>query len=234
MTRNLYLIPATLGETPVEQVIPAGNLQIIRTLRHFVVEEERSARRFLVHCGLKPILEEVHFYVLNEHTREEEIPQLLNPSGDADLGLLSEAGVPAVADPGARLVEEAGRRKIRIIPLPGPSSLILALMASGLNGQCFAFHGYLPVKPQERANRIRFLEKRSEQEKQSQLFIEAPYRNNQLTAAFLENCRPGTRLCIASDLTLAEEWIRTRTIREWKLQPPPDLKGRPAVFILQG
>jgi 16S rRNA (cytidine1402-2'-O)-methyltransferase len=231
-TRSLYLIPATLGESPVSQVIPAGNLEIMQRLIHFVVEEEKTARRFLVHCGLKDRLESVRFYLLNEHSREQEIPAIFTDSGDHDLGLISEAGVPAVADPGAQLVAEAYSRNFRVIPLAGPSSLILALMASGLNGQCFAFNGYLPVKTQERTGKIRFFEKRSETEKQSQIFIETPYRNNQMAEALLLNCKPGTRLCIAANLTLADEWIRTKTIREWKINPPPDLKGKPAVFIL--
>jgi len=229
--RRLYLIPSTLGDSPVVQVIPAGNLEIIQSLSHFVVEEERTARRFLIRCGLKNNLDSVRFYFLNEHTKDQEIPVLFSDSYDADLGLISEAGVPAVADPGAKLVEEAFRLNIHVIPLVGPSSIILALMASGLNGQCFAFNGYLPVKSYERNNKIRYFEKRSEVEKQSQIFIEAPYRNNQLIEALLENCKPGTRLCIAANLTLSEEWIRTKPIRDWRLQPPPDLKRQPAVFI---
>ena len=228
----MYLIPSTLGNSPPEQVIPAGNLEILQSLRCFVVEEERTARRFLIRCGFKDNLDAIHLYTLNEHTREQEIPSIFTDAGEADLGLISEAGVPAVADPGAKLVEVAHRLDIRVIPLAGPSSLILALMASGLNGQCFAFNGYLPVKAHERNNRIRLYEKRSETENQSQLFIEAPYRNNQLTEAFLSNCKPGTRLCIAANLTLDHEWIKTRSVREWRLHPPPDLKHQPAVFIL--
>jgi 16S rRNA (cytidine1402-2'-O)-methyltransferase len=230
--RLLYLIPATLGDSPVSHVIPAGNLEIMRGLNHFVVEEEKAARRFLVHCGLKNRLDTVSFYTVNEHTRDQEIPGIFTDSGDNDLGLISEAGVPAVADPGAQLVAEAYRRSFRVIPLAGPSSLILALMASGLNGQCFSFNGYLPVKSPERISKLRFFEKRSEVEKQSQIFIEAPYRNNQLAETLLQSCKPGTRLCIAANLTLADEWIHTKSIAEWKLHPPPDLKGQPAVFIL--
>lgn len=230
--RCLYLIPSTLGDSPLNQVIPAGNLEIMQSLRHFVVEEVKTARRFLIRCGFKDNLDAVHLYTLNEHTREKEIPSLFTDAGEEDLGLISEAGVPAVADPGAKLVETAHRLNIRVIPLAGPSSLILALMASGLNGQCFAFNGYLPVKSYERNNKIRLFEKRSETEKQSQLFIEAPYRNNQLTESLLGNCKPGTRLCIAVNLTLNKEWIRTKSIREWRLHPPPDLNRQPAVFIL--
>jgi 16S rRNA (cytidine1402-2'-O)-methyltransferase len=230
--RLLYLIPATLGESTIEHVIPAYNIEVIKSLSHFVVEEEKTARRFLIRCGVKKELDAVHFYSLNEHTSARDIPSIFTDSGTSDLGLISEAGVPGVADPGALLVEEALRINIRVIPLAGPSSIILALMASGLNGQQFAFNGYLPVKSPERNARIKFYEKRSEAEKQSQLFIEAPYRNNQLTAALLENCRRETRLCIAVNLTLPEEWIRTKTIRAWRLQPPPDLKRQPAVFII--
>ncbi len=230
--RSLYLIPTTLGDSPLEQVIPAGNLKVIQSLKHFAVEEEKTARRFLIRCGFKGNLDAVSLYTLNEHSREEEIPGIFSGAGEADLGLLSEAGVPAVADPGAKLVEAAYKHHIRVIPLTGPSSLILALMASGLNGQCFAFNGYLPVKSPARHNQIRFFEKRSETEKQSQLFIEAPYRNNRLTEAFLAACKPATKLCIAANLTLSNEWIRTKTIRGWRLQPPPDLNRQPAVFIL--
>lgn len=230
--RLLYLVPSTLGDSSIGQVIPAYNLEIIQSLSHFVVEEVKTARRFLIRCGYKQDFETVHFYTLNEHTHALDIPSFFIDSGNANLGLISEAGLPAIADPGALLVEEAYKLNIRVIPLAGPSSILMALMASGLNGQQFAFNGYLPVKSQERHARIKFYEKRSESEHQSQLFIEAPYRNNQLTQAFLETCKPGTRLCIAVNLTLPDEWIRTRTIGEWRQQIHPDLKRKPAVFIL--
>ena len=232
--RKLYLIPAPLGESPVGQVIPAGNLEIIQQLGHFVVEEEKTARRFLIRCGFKSKLESARFYILNEHTDGQVIPAIFADAGEADLGLISEAGLPAVADPGAKLVETAYRLNFRVIPLAGPSSLMLALMASGLNGQSFAFNGYLPVKPAERTNRIRFYEKRSENEQQTQLFIEAPYRNNQLLEALLKSCKDSTRLCIAVNLTLHGEWISTKTIGEWRGQPAPDLNRQPAVFLLLG
>ena len=234
MERKLFLIPSTLGDTPVSQVLPAANLEIVRSLQDFVVEEVKTARRFLIRCGFPGPMESVRFYLLNEHSDYRSIPAMLSESGDADLGLISEAGVPAVADPGAALVEEAYRRNMRVIPLAGPSSIIMAMMASGLNGQNFAFDGYLPVKNPDRINRLKLLEKRSEQEKQSQIIIEAPYRNNQLIATLLENCRPGTRLCIAANITLPSEWIRTRTIQAWRASPPPDLNKQPAVFVLQG
>jgi 16S rRNA (cytidine1402-2'-O)-methyltransferase len=231
--RKLFLIPATLGETSINKVIPDFNVEIIQNLRHFVVEEERTARRFLIHCGYKENINNTCFYILNEHTRASEIPLIFSDSGDGDLGLISEAGLPGIADPGAMLVEEANRLNIRVIPLSGPSSLLLALMASGLNGQQFAFNGYLPVKPHERSIRIKFYEKRSEAENQSQLFIEAPYRNNQLIEALLGTLKSQTRLCIAANLTLPGEWIKTKKVIEWKNSPPPDLKRQPAVFIFQ-
>jgi 16S rRNA (cytidine1402-2'-O)-methyltransferase len=231
--RNLYLLPSLLGETPTEKVLPHENLEIIRSLDHFIVEEERTARRFLIRCGYNKPLDSVTFYVLNEHTPVQEIPLFFSASGESHLGLLSEAGVPAVADPGSALVEEAHKLGIRVIPLAGPSSIIMALMASGLNGQNFTFNGYLPVKNPARMNRIRQLEKRSEVENQSQVFIEAPYRNNQLVGALIEVCKPGTRLCIAANITLPDEWIRTKKIRDWKNLPPPDLNRQPSVFILQ-
>jgi len=228
----LYLIPSLLGDTPVNRVLPEYNLTVIRSLRFFVVEDERSARRFLVRCGYPDVGSAV-LSLLNEHTSLSDVPPMFDACGNNDLGLISEAGLPAVADPGAALVEEALRRNRRVVPLTGPSSLMLALMASGLNGQQFAFNGYLPVKDPERSTRIRFYEKRSEMENQSQLFIETPYRNNQLAELLLRICKAETRLCIAVNITLGNEWIITRTIREWKQSPPPDLKKQPAVFILQ-
>jgi len=232
-SRCLFLIPSTLGETTPGKVLPGGNLEIIRQLTHFVVEEEKTARRFLIRCRYDKPIDAVAFHILNEHTPASEIPGFFSASGNADLGLLSEAGVPAVADPGSVLVEEAHRLGIRVVPLAGPSSIILALMASGLNGQNFAFNGYLPVKNPARTDRIRQIEKRSELERQAQVFIEAPYRNNQLILALLEICKSGTRLCIAANLTLQDEWIRTMKIREWRAGPPPDLNRKPAVFVLQ-
>lgn len=231
--RKLYLIPSVLGNSGIQRVIPDFNLEVIKLLKHFVVEEERSARRFLIQCGLKEEINNISFYLLNEHTAEMDIIPIFEQCGDNDIGLLSDAGLPAVADPGAMLVQAALKLGIKIIPLVGPSSLMMALMASGLNGQQFAFNGYLPVKPEDRNSRIRFLEKRSETDHQSQLFIEAPYRNDQLFAALLLNLKPSTRLCVAINLSLPGEWIMTRTIGEWKKSTVPDLKKQPAVFILQ-
>jgi 16S rRNA (cytidine1402-2'-O)-methyltransferase len=228
----LYLIPSTLGDVSPQDVIPQRVLQIIKTLDHFIVEEERTARRFLIKAGISKPVSALTFYVLNEHTGKENIASFLENTGNTDIGLLSEAGVPAVADPGTDLIRMAHLHGYRIIPLVGPSSILLAVMASGLNGQHFAFSGYLPVKTHERTARIRFLEKRSLQENQAQVFIEAPYRNNQLIQSILTTCSPDTWLCMASNLTLENEWITTRTIADWK-KDIPDLKRQPAVFIIQ-
>jgi 16S rRNA (cytidine1402-2'-O)-methyltransferase len=230
--RYLYLIPSTLGDSIVESVLPSATIEIIKSLNHFVVEEERTARRFLIRAGYDKPISSVSFFILNEHTELNHISAFFELSGKANLGLLSEAGVPAVADPGAELVKAAFQYNVRVVPLVGPSSILLAMMASGLNGQNFAFNGYLPVKSTERAARIKYFEKRSVNEGQSQVFIEAPYRNNQLVKALIENCKPDTYLCIASNLTLNEEWIRTKTIRDWQ-RNIPDINRIPAVFILQ-
>jgi len=228
----LYLIPSTLGDVSPQDVIPQKTLQILKKLDHFIVEEERTARRFLIKTGINIPVDSITFFILNEHTGKENITSFFENSGNADMGLLSEAGVPAVADPGTDLIRMAHRMGYRVVPLVGPSSVLLAVMASGLSGQNFAFSGYLPVKTNEREARIRFLEKRSILENQAQIFIEAPYRNNQLMKSILETCSPETWLCIASNITLENEWIATRTITEWK-RVVPDLNKQPAVFILQ-
>jgi 16S rRNA (cytidine1402-2'-O)-methyltransferase len=228
----LYLIPSTLGDVNPQDVIPQKTLQILKKLDHFIVEEERTARRFLIKTGINKPVDAITFFILNEHTGKENLSSFFENSGNTDMGLLSEAGVPAVADPGTDLIRVAHRMGFRVVPLVGPSSVLLAVMASGLNGQNFAFTGYLPVKTNERAARIRFLEKRSLLENQAQVFIEAPYRNNQLMKSILETCSPETWLCIASNITLEKEWISTRIIAEWKREIP-DLNKQPSVFILQ-
>jgi 16S rRNA (cytidine1402-2'-O)-methyltransferase len=228
----LYIIPSTLGGPNFKDVLPDLVFKTLNSLDHFVVEEVRSARRFLIRSGLQKKINDIHFYVLNEHTSIDEIPAILNEAGTADLGLLSEAGMPAIADPGSELVAAAMIRHLKIVPLSGPSSILLALMASGLNGQNFAFNGYLPAKGNDRTKQIRFFESRSREERQTQIFIEAPYRNNQLIRAFVETCKPSTHLCIAASLTLGNEWIKTHTIQHWQQYPPPDLNRKPAVFLL--
>lgn len=227
----LYLIPSTLGESDMDQVLPGKVIDIIQSLNHFVVENERSARRFLIKTGYQRSISSVAFYLLNEHTEKKDIPLIFDTSSGADLGLLAEAGVPAVADPGTELVMEAHSRNITIVPLVGPSSVLLAVMASGLNGQNFSFNGYLPIRHKERIKRIKHLERKSKMENQPQVCIEAPYRNNQLISTFLHNCHQDTMLCIAANLTMKTEWIRTRTIMDWR-QDPPDLNRQPAVFII--
>jgi 16S rRNA (cytidine1402-2'-O)-methyltransferase len=214
----LYAIPTPLGASPAE-ALPAPALEKIRKLKNFLVEDAKSARAFLGALGM-PVRE------LN--IREIDESAVL---GEGPLGLLSEAGCPAIADPGAALIEAAHRAGWRVVPLVGPSSLVLALMASGLEGQRFAFCGYLPRESTERMKRIRELEQRSRKEKETEIFIETPYRNDALFAALLATCAPGTRLCVAADLTLPKESIHTRTVSEWQGLAGPG--KRPAVFLLQ-
>ena len=231
MSGKLYLIPCTLGEYEPSLVIPAPVLNLLRKLRVFVVEDIRSARRFLSAAGLRGHIGELEFHELNEHTRPEEVPGLADLFKKEDVGLISEAGLPAVADPGAALVALCHEHGIQVVPLVGPSSLMLALMASGLNGQSFAFCGYLPAKSEERRSALRAVEKRSALENQTQIIIETPYRNDSMLADMLAVLRPGTRLCIAADITLPTEFIRTRSIASWK-RNPPTIGKRPCVFLI--
>ena len=204
---------------------------VINTLDFYIVENERTARRFLLKAGLRKPVDEITFFILNKYTLPEELEEFLISAHGSDIGIISEAGVPCIADPGADAVRRAHEKGIQVVPLVGPSSILLAMMASGLNGQNFAFAGYLPVKRPERINRIRQLEKRSHQEQQSQIFIETPYRNNQLLKDILEVCQPDTRLCIGADISMDTEKIETKSIREWKTKKP-ELHKRPAIFII--
>jgi 16S rRNA (cytidine1402-2'-O)-methyltransferase len=225
----LYAIPTPLGGTP-EASLPRPALEQIRRLKDFVVENAKSARAFLSAAGCNP--RELSLAELNEHTASTELPRLLQPLREGrPLGLLSEAGCPAIADPGAALVEAAHDEGFRVVPLIGPSSITLALMASGLEGQRFAFCGYLPRESAERTRRIRELEMRSRRERETEIFIETPYRNDALFAALLEGCAPATRLCVAADLTLKSESVHTRTIADWRRHRGAPGK-RPAVFLL--
>ena len=229
----LFLVPSTLGDTDPAQVLPGAVLDTIRGLSGFIAEEAKTARAFLKRVGIERPLAEVRIETLNEHTPAEQLPALLQPALRGErIGLLSEAGYPAIADPGTGLIALAHEHGIRVVPLTGPSSLLLALAASGLNGQSFAFHGYLPVDAAARSERVRQLEARSRTDQSAQIFIETPYRNNQLLAALLQTCEPDTRLCLATEITLPTESIRTRTIGAWK-SAPPDLNRRPTVFVLQ-
>ena len=231
MKGKLYLIPSPLGEYDPAWVLPGPVLDKAKSLKTFVVEEVRTARRFLSAAGLKGHIEELEFHTLNEHTKPEEVEALAPLFERGDVGLISEAGLPAVADPGAALVALCHRRGIEVVPLVGPSSLMLALMASGLNGQSFAFRGYLPAKTDERRSAIKDLERQSKSLCQSQIFIETPYRNDALLQDLLKELQGGTRLCVAADITLPTEFIRTLTVAEWR-KSGVTIGKRPCVFIV--
>ena len=230
---TLYLIPCTLGDTPAGQVLPQYVIDIARKLSHFIVEQPKTARQFLAALKPEQPIQSLHFATLNEHTAPKDLAELLAPLlAGHDVGIISEAGCPGIADPGADLVSLAHRNGIRVVPLVGPSSILLALMASGLNGQCFAFHGYLPIAEEERKKTISTLEAESAKRKQTQLFIETPYRNEKMLGALLAHCRPQTLLCVATDITLPGEKIQTRSIAQWKLQSAPQLNKHPSLFLL--
>ena len=227
----LYAIPAPLGG-PAAAALPAAAIETVRGLRDFVAENPKTARAFLSALKMPCPIVEISLSRLDEHTPADAVPALLAPlRAGRSLGLLSEAGCPAIADPGAALVDAAQREGFRVAPLIGPSSIVLALMASGLEGQRFAFCGDLPREPKERAQRIRAIEQRSRREQETQVFIETPYRNDALVAALLETCAPTTRLCIATDLTLDSEKVSTREVAAWRSAVPKPGK-KPAVFLL--
>src|ERR1035437_5690173 len=229
---TLYLIPTSLGECSFDKILPAQNTQIVTDLKHFVGEDVRTARRFLKNANPAIEINDLTFYVLNQHTTPEELSNFLSPMfAGHDLGVLSEAGCPAIADPGADVVAIAQKHNITVVPLVGPSSILLALMASGFNGQSFAFAGYLPIERAERSKALKKLETRAYNESQSQIFIETPYRNMKMLEEILQTCQPNTQLCIAADITLETEFIKTKTVKEWKSKLP-DLNKRPCIFIL--
>ena len=233
-TGTLFLIPVPLGAVAPTQTLPEATLLQLRALRRFIAESAKSARAVLKAAQHPVALRELTIDELNEHTPAAALPQLLAPLvAGTNVGLLSEAGCPAVADPGSGLVDLAHRAGIRVVPLVGPSSLLLALMASGLNGQCFSFHGYLPAKEPARSNAMRQLEKESQKNGGVQIFIETPYRNEALLDCLLATCSPRSRLCLATDLTLASEYVRTASIDVWASQRPQSLDRRPTVFLLQ-
>lgn len=235
MYGTLYLIPCPISEqTAISDILPELNKQIIDTLDYFIVENTRSARRFLSKAKIARAIDELTFRELNEHiTSPREVEELVRPLLEGrSAGVISEAGVPAVADPGALVVAQCHRKGIRVVPLVGPSSIIMSVMASGLNGQSFAFNGYLPVKDPERSRAIKRYESRAIAENQSQLFIEAPYRNAKLYEQLLKVCAPTTLMTIAVDITASSESIITRSIAEWRKQSMPDINKRPAIFIL--
>ena len=229
----LYLIPVTLGETSTDQVLPSYNHDIIMGIRHFIVENVRSARRFLRQTDREFPIDDSTFYEMGKHADEHQFSQYLQALRDGKpMGVISEAGCPAVADPGADIVAIAQRQNLRVIPLVGPSSMIMAVMASGLNGQSFAFNGYLPVDDTDRARKLKALESRAWNERQTQLFIETPYRNRKMFQTLLQSLRPQTRMCIAAGITTADEYIHTHTIAEWKKTELPDLSKVPAIFLI--
>jgi 16S rRNA (cytidine1402-2'-O)-methyltransferase len=229
---KLYLLPALLSDTPVEESLSHLNIRTILALRYFIVEELRTARRFLRKCGMTGDFSDIHFFLFNEHTDKNDIDEFIRPllAGN-DMGILSEAGLPCIADPGSEIVKLAQAHRIRVVPLTGPSSIYLALMASGFNGQNFVFHGYLPIDKIARLKKIKEMEHDVYSKDQTQIFMEAPYRNIQLFQAITGSCQPGTLLCLATDVTSDNESILMKSIREWK-NDMPDMNKKPTVFLL--
>lgn len=232
MKGKLYLIPSPLGDNEPAEVIPGPVLSLLQGLHTYVVEEVRTARRYLSRAGLKGHIDGLEFHILNEHSSEAEVEALKELfEGGQDVGLITEAGLPAVADPGSALVALCHRHGIEVVPLTGPSSLMLALMASGLNGQSFAFVGYLPAKTDERRSAIRALEKDSAAHRQTKIFIETPYRNDSMFTDLLAICSAHTRICIAANITMPDAYIRTKTVIEWK-KDKIIIGKRPCVFLI--
>lgn len=229
---NLFLIPNLIGDTEPDLVLPAGMYSRIKHIRHFIVEDIRTARRFLKKLDKEIVIDDLTFYELNKHSEPAEINKYLAVAeSGSDVGLLSEAGLPCIADPGNVIVMQAHKKNIRVVPISGPSSLFMALMASGLNGQNFAFNGYVPVEVSLRITKLKMLESRSLKEKQSQIFMDTPYRNDKLLDDILSNLNPHTYLCIASNISCEDEMIATKTIADWK-QNKPALNKKPCIFII--
>ncbi len=231
-TPTLYLIPVTLGDTPIDKVLPQHNLSTILGIKHFIVENIRTARRFLKKCDPSINIDELTFYELNKHTNLDMIGSYLKPIAQGQsVGIISESGCPAIADPGADVVAIAQRKGIKVVPLVGPSSILMSLMASGFNGQSFAFHGYLPIDNSDKIKRIKQLEGRSYSENQTQIFIETPYRNQKLAEDFIAQCKPQTKMCIAMNISLDNEYIVTKTMKEWKGKLP-EMHKQLCVFLI--
>ena len=234
MPGNLYLIPTPIYDNSIELAIPKQITNILQKIDYYIVEIVRTARRYILKLKISKSIDDLHFFVLNKHTKVEELPTFLDPiKQNNNVGLLSEAGIPCVADPGSEIVRIAHRKNIRVIPLVGPSSIFMALMASGLNGQNFAFIGYLPINKRQKIKRIKLLERNSVSEKQTQIFIETPYRNNHMVKDLLDSLSPATLLCIAVDIMAKSEDIKTKTVREWR-KKIPDINKRPAIFLIHG
>lgn len=229
---KLYLIPTTLGEMQPEDVLPQTIKRSIDFIDHYIVENEKTARRFIKSVQPEKKQSELKLSLLNKHTEESDYLKMMEPLlNGMNVGLMSEAGCPGVADPGAVIVKIAHERGIQVVPLVGPSSILLAIMASGMNGQSFAFNGYLPIDAGEKRNAIKQFERLSQEKNQSQLFIETPYRNNKLVDDLIQILNPQTHLCIACDITLPTEFIKTKTVNEWK-KNKVDLHKRPCIFII--
>lgn len=239
MTENkldpaLYLIPVTLGENWYDRVLPEYNRSVCKGIKHFIVENKRSAIRFLLLASKEIDIDSLVFYELNEHTEPKDIVHYLDilEKNNQPMGVISEAGCPAVADPGAQVVEIAQKKGLKVVPLVGPSSMIMAVMGSGFNGQSFAFNGYLPVKPGERVAALHRLENRAWKEDQTQLFIEAPYRNLKMLETIISSCRKDTRVCVACGITTKDEYIKTHTVAEWKNIKDVPIQKIPAIFLI--
>lgn len=230
---SVFLIPSTLGDMAPLEVLPISIKQTIEQLDHYIVENEKTARHFIKKISPRKPQPSLKLFTLNKFTEPQEIPTFLNPCLEGfDIGILSEAGCPGIADPGAAVVKIAHEKNIKVIPMVGPSSILLALMASGMNGQNFAFNGYLPIDSSERKKFIKTLEKKSKENQQSQVFIETPYRNNKMLEELIKTLSPSTRVCVAADITLPSEYIKTKTAINWKKENV-DLHKRPAIFIIQ-
>lgn len=228
----LYLIPVGLSDAGLDMVLPQRNICVVREIKHFIVENVRSARRFLKKCDRDIDIDSLTFYELNRHTRPDDIPAMLKPLGGGEaMGVISEAGCPAIADPGADVVAIAQSRGLKVIPLVGPSSILMGLMGSGFNGQSFAFLGYLPIDASQRARKFKEMEQRIVRESQTQIFIETPYRNNALVAELCRAMPPHIKLCIATDITGDGERIVTRGVKQW-LTMLPNLNKVPTIFLL--
>lgn len=231
--KALYLIPVTLGETSIEQVLPSYNHDVIVGIKHFIVENIRSARRFLKKVEKSIDIDELTFYELNRHTDRKFIGQYLEALKKGQpVGIISEAGCPAIADPGADVVALAQQSGFKVVPLVGPSSIIMSVMGSGFNGQSFAFNGYLPVEVPQRIKALKKLENKVWNDDQTQLFIETPYRNAKMFETIVNNLKPQTKLCVAAGITCTEEYIKTKTVAQWKKEKLPDLGKIPAIFLI--
>lgn len=232
MQTALYLIPVTLGETAIDRVLPSYNRKIILGIKYFIVENTRSARRFLKKTEPSIDIDELTFFELNKHTNRDMLEKYLEPlDNGVSVGVISEAGCPAIADPGADVVAIAQRKNMQVVPLVGPSSILMALMASGFNGQSFAFHGYLPIDGVERTKKIKQLEQRIFSEDQTQIFIETPYRNTKLIEDFIKTCGASTKLCIAMNITCEDEYIKTLPVKSWS-KHIAEIGKHPCIFLI--